>query len=280
MATTLLLADDSATIAKILGMALASEDYEIKSVLTAEDAVHELKKNPPFFFLVDLTLPGKSGFEFAEMIRADSKLAKIKVVLLSSAFEPVDAAAVKACGADLVIAKPFDPAELRASLRSIKDAPPKFASGSKVSGSLSGYTVKASEGTRTSLTDTDLVNARAVIGGNAPTEAPAAEELLLGMQGDQDANSILAGLAENAGGDSGLLLGDVPAQNSENDLNNATAMLDLSGHMALGQVPEPILDLSNSFGTPAAGTMLTAMVDMSKVDLGKEAKALESPPPP
>lgn len=291
MATSLLLADDSPTIAKILGMALQSEDYEIRSVLNAEDAVRELKANPPFFFLVDLTLPGKDGFAFAEMIRNDSKLAKIKVVLLSSAFEPVDEEAVKACGADLVIAKPFDPSELRTSLRQIKDAPPKFPSGSKVQGSLSGQAVKAPE--RTSLTDTSLSQARDVISGPAP------EELLLGMQSGGDANSILAGLAENAPPPPEFGITEGPAisfdtLNAEPESavelnqangNNATAMLDLSGGMPASPIPETVLDLSGSFGTPSAGTNgleLAAHADPELV-LGDEPPAFkpsatEAPP--
>src|SRR5690606_17434619 len=142
MATSLLLADDSPTIAKILGLALQSEDYEIRSALTAEDALKELQASPPFFFLVDLTLPGKNGYEFSRLIRADRKLKDVRILLLASAFDPADDNEVKACGADGVITKPFDPGELRRRLREVRDAPPKFASGD-VTGSLSGATVSA-----------------------------------------------------------------------------------------------------------------------------------------
>ena len=65
MATSLLLADDSPTIAKILQMALQNEPYEIRAVLNAEDALKELRSRPPFFFLVDLNLPTTNGYEFA-----------------------------------------------------------------------------------------------------------------------------------------------------------------------------------------------------------------------
>ncbi len=124
--TSLLLADDSATIAKILTMALQTETYEIRSVLTAAEAIQELHANPPFFFLVDLTLPEKNGYEFARMVRTDAKLSQVRVVLLSSAFEPVDEAQYQACGADGLIAKPFDPSDLRAKLREIAGRPPRI----------------------------------------------------------------------------------------------------------------------------------------------------------
>ncbi|RYZ96958.1 MAG: response regulator, partial [Proteobacteria bacterium] len=122
--TSLLLADDSPTIAKILGMALASEPLAIRSVLTAEAAMTELQVDPPYFFLIDLMLPEINGYEFTRLIRSDPKLASTKVVLLSSAFDPIDDAEFQACGADAVIAKPFDPSELRELLHKLQGLPP------------------------------------------------------------------------------------------------------------------------------------------------------------
>lgn len=317
MATSLLLADDSPTISKILGMALASEDYQIRSVLTADEAVRELKANPPFFFLVDLTLPGKNGFEFAQMIRADKNLKQVKIVLLSSAFEPVDQEAVAACGADLVIAKPFDPAELRTSLRNIKDAPPKFPGGAKVQGALSGFQVTPSDKTRTNVTDTNLHRARQVIGtappdfkkpaeapgtGTPPSmpmdaavAAPAPEELLQGLQApDQDADSILAGLAENApapGADPSDLLGGAGA--AEDPSVDPLAILNAQPEVFQDPPGTPLLDLTEQFGgmanpnesvldmsgnaSPADGT---AMLDLSAVSPESMGSPKEDTPPP
>lgn len=143
MANKILLADDSPTIAKILGMALQSENYQIRSVLTAEDAEKELRANPPDFFLVDLTLPGKNGYEFANLIRGDSRLKQVKIVLLSSAFDPADEVEVEKCGADGVIAKPFDPSDLREKLRNLANTPIKFPKGSRVEGAISGTNISA-----------------------------------------------------------------------------------------------------------------------------------------
>lgn len=140
MAISLLLADDSPTIAKILSLALQTEDYAIKAVLTAEEALNELKANPPVFFLCDLSLPAKNGYEFARLIKGETKLAKVRVVLLASAFEPVDELMFQDCGADGLVKKPFDPSELRNKLRQLLGTPPK-AESSRVTGSLSGFMV-------------------------------------------------------------------------------------------------------------------------------------------
>lgn len=165
-------------------MALQSEAYDIKSVLTADDALKELKANPPFFFLVDLTLPSKDGYEFAKLIRSDSKLNKIKVMLLSSAFDPIDPQKLAASGADGYIVKPFDPSDLRKKLREIADAPPAFPMGSHVKGSVSGFQV-------------NVPNDVPPPAPNLKTEEPSETEIEMGG----DADSILARLMSSEEGD-------------------------------------------------------------------------------
>lgn len=241
MATSLLLADDSATIAKILSMALQSEPYEIRSVLTADDAIKELKANPPAYFLVDLTLPGKNGYEFAQMIRADANLAQTRVVLLSSAFDPVDEEKFQACGADGVIVKPFDPAELRSKLRQLGEMPPKFPPGSNVQGALSGQSFSAPAETAP----------------DAPPPAPQAAtetpDLLVETSGEEgDANAILSSLL---GGTSDA---DTPppapqaAPNGPADPTNPSIQLDLSEGPPPFQAQEAVLDFGAALESATA----------------------------
>lgn len=255
MATTLLLADDSPTIAKILKMALANEPYEIRSVLTAEEALTELKKAPPFFFLCDLTLPEKNGYDFARLIKRDSKLRGIRVVLLASAFEPVDEVEYQACGADGLIKKPFDPAELRQSLRKIVDAPAGFPAGSHVTGSLSGFMVSGGD----DGTSTDMLS-------QPPDAPPPSNEdtlsnLLSGTPEspaqEGDADSILAG----------LLGGDSPESSPER--TNLTVGLDLTGQTNTVST-EDVLDISSAFDSASGNT---AMIDFA-------ATASDPGPPP
>lgn len=119
MAVSLLLADDSPTIAKILSLALSKEDYAVRSVATSDKALEEIHKDPPELFLVDISLPVKNGKEFIKYIRNAPKLAQIKVILVANAFEPVDEAELLAGGADGVLTKPFDPATLRQKLKEV-----------------------------------------------------------------------------------------------------------------------------------------------------------------
>lgn len=279
MSTSLLLADDSPTIAKILGMALQAEAYEIRSVLTAEDAMRELKSKPPFFFLIDLTLPGTNGYEFAKLIRADSKLRQIRVLLLASAFDPVDDKLFAECGADAVIAKPFDPGELREKLRQIRDAPLKMPAGSNVQGTLSGH---AFQGKAEKAPPPPIA-----MDEPPPLEIPdagSADQLILsgsaGLSGDAD--SILSNLLGGeesppapprhplAPESSDLPDADVMREPTR-EFTNATVLLDLSGEAPpSAPLPEPVLDLSGSFTTPPGGTAI--------LEFGEQPPAFSLPP--
>lgn len=272
MATSLLLADDSPTIAKILGMALQSEDYEIRSALTAEDALKELQANPPFFFLVDLTMPGKNGYEFARLIRADRKLKETRILLLASAFDPADENEVKACGADGVITKPFDPGELRRRLREVRDAPRSFGI-PEVTGSLSGAPIvaPAAADLPPAAPTTPAAPSPAAL-ATSPAEPEPDLNALLADQGEVDPLSILAGTTES---DADSILGSALAPEAEpapspestpvfdltdgtgGEFTNATVLLDPSALEALENTPsQSVLDLSNSFATPPGGTAL------------------------
>ena len=61
MAKTLLLADDSVTIQKVVGISFASEDVTLITVDNGEDAIAKAKENRPDAILADVVMPGKSG---------------------------------------------------------------------------------------------------------------------------------------------------------------------------------------------------------------------------
>src|SRR3954471_4286525 len=109
MPQTLLLADDSATIQRVIELTFAGEDIQVVSVSDGDQAIARLQSSPPDIVLADIGMPGKTGYEVAEYIKQTPQLAHIPVVLLTGAFEPVDQAKAAAVGCDGVLAKPFEP---------------------------------------------------------------------------------------------------------------------------------------------------------------------------
>src|SRR6266853_1377740 len=106
---TLLLADDSVTIQRVIELTFADEDITVVAVSDGDQAIERIEANPPDIVLADVGMPGRTGYEVAQYIRRSPKLAHIPVVLLTGAFEPVDQARAAEAGCDGVLAKPFEP---------------------------------------------------------------------------------------------------------------------------------------------------------------------------
>lgn len=108
MGTTLLLADDSITIQKVVGIIFANEDYELVVVDNGTSALEKAREIRPDVMLVDALMPGKSGYEVCEEVRRDPQLKGIPLLLLVGAFEPFDEDKARQSGADDHITKPFE----------------------------------------------------------------------------------------------------------------------------------------------------------------------------
>jgi CheY-like chemotaxis protein len=106
---TLLLADDSVTIQRVIELTFADEAINVVAVGDGDQAIERIDANPPDIVLVDVGMPGRNGYEVAQHIKQSPRLKHIPVLLLTGAFEPVDQAKATAAGCDGVLQKPFEP---------------------------------------------------------------------------------------------------------------------------------------------------------------------------
>jgi CheY-like chemotaxis protein len=109
VAHTLLLADDSLAIQRVVELTFAEEDITVISVSDGDQAIAHVEAHPPDIVLADVAMPGKNGYEIASHIKRSPRLAHIPVVLLTGAFEPVDQHRAAEAGCEGVVAKPFEP---------------------------------------------------------------------------------------------------------------------------------------------------------------------------
>jgi len=109
MSQTLLLADDSLTIQRVIELTFADEDIGVVAVGDGSQAIERIKADPPDIVLADSDMPKKNGYEVAAFIKSDPALAHIPVVLLTGAFEPVEGDRARKIGCDAVLVKPFEP---------------------------------------------------------------------------------------------------------------------------------------------------------------------------
>lgn len=112
---TVLLADDSTTIQRVVELAFAGrDDVRIVSVGDGEEAIARIRQSSPDLILADIAMPYRSGYEVAEWVREQGQPSTVPVLLLSGAFETVDQDRARAVGAAGIITKPIDPAVLLA----------------------------------------------------------------------------------------------------------------------------------------------------------------------
>ncbi|MCK4911657.1 MAG: response regulator [Thermodesulfovibrionales bacterium] len=109
-----LLADDSATMQKVVDVVLREEGFDVQSASTGEEALQAMGTFAPDLVLAYIKLPGMNGYDLTKQIKSSSN---ITVVLLAGAFEPVDDALKEACGADDTLVKPFQTEDLLACIR-------------------------------------------------------------------------------------------------------------------------------------------------------------------
>jgi CheY-like chemotaxis protein len=110
MRHTLLLADDSVTIQRVIELTFADEEVDVVAVSNGDEAIACLEASPPpDIVLADIGMPGRNGYQVAQYVKQSPRLAHIPVVLLTGAFEPVDQARAQEAGCDGILAKPFEP---------------------------------------------------------------------------------------------------------------------------------------------------------------------------
>ena len=108
MPKTLLLADDSVTIQKVVGISFANEDVVLLTVDNGDDAIARAREARPDLVLADILMPGKDGYEVCEAIKSEPDLRHVPVLLLSGTFENFDEERARRAGADGHITKPFE----------------------------------------------------------------------------------------------------------------------------------------------------------------------------
>jgi DNA-binding response OmpR family regulator len=110
----ILLADDSATMQKVVDVVLREEGFDVQSANNGEEALAAMGSFQPDLVLAYIKLPGVDGYELTKRIKASSSA---PVVLLAGAFEPVDEVRMQECGAETSLVKPFQTEDLLATIR-------------------------------------------------------------------------------------------------------------------------------------------------------------------
>ena len=118
MSAKILAVDDIPQNLRLLDAVLTPQGYTVVTAATGEDALFKVLSEKPDLILLDIVLPGISGYEVCKRLRADPQTSFLPVVMVTASELPEKLKAIEA-GADDFVPKPFDAQELLARVRSL-----------------------------------------------------------------------------------------------------------------------------------------------------------------
>ena len=119
MSSLVLIVDDEYAGRETLQSVLEGEGYQLEMAENGMQAIQKAKELLPDVILLDIMMPGMTGFEVCERIRNDSQIAEIPIIVLTALDDRESLLTALKAGADDFISKPFDRYELRARLLGI-----------------------------------------------------------------------------------------------------------------------------------------------------------------
>jgi putative two-component system response regulator len=119
MGSLVLIVDDEYIGRETLQSVLEGEGYELEMAENGFQAIEKAKQLLPDVILLDVMMPGMTGFEVCQRIRSDPQIAEIPIIILTALDDRESLLNALKAGADDFISKPFDRYELRARLLGI-----------------------------------------------------------------------------------------------------------------------------------------------------------------
>jgi CheY-like chemotaxis protein len=109
---TVVIADDEPSMRLLVHATIESDDYVVVEAGDGAQAWAMIQQHKPSLVLLDVQMPGKTGLEVLQLVKADPHLAATKVILLTAKAQESDIEAGLIAGADFYLTKPFSPLDL------------------------------------------------------------------------------------------------------------------------------------------------------------------------
>ncbi len=110
----ILAVDDTPASLRLLTDILTAEGYEVRSAISGELALHAASVQPPELVLLDVSMPGMSGFEVCERLKSQAQTRDVPVIFVSAMSETVEKVRGFELGAVDYVTKPYHREELLA----------------------------------------------------------------------------------------------------------------------------------------------------------------------
>ncbi|HUJ87041.1 MAG TPA: response regulator [Burkholderiales bacterium] len=115
--TRVLIAEDDPNIVEALSFVLSGDGFEVIAALDGEEAMRCLRSAPPDLMILDLMLPKRNGFEVLKLVKTDSVLRSLPVIVLTAKGQPQDRRLAEQIGVEGFMTKPFSNTEVVEAVR-------------------------------------------------------------------------------------------------------------------------------------------------------------------
>ncbi len=112
LSAKVLIVDDEIDSLKLIGLLLESKGYQIVAAQNGERAIEKALQEPPDLVILDVMMPGMSGYEVCRRLRTDPRTATIPILMFTAKTQVMDKVIGFEAGADEYLTKPIQPAEL------------------------------------------------------------------------------------------------------------------------------------------------------------------------
>ena len=113
---TVLVADDDEDILELVAFRLERAGYEVITARDGTEALAAARERHPDLAVLDVMMPGMTGYDVTRELRGDDATRGIPVILLTARVQEADVNRGFEAGADDYLRKPFSPADLRRRL--------------------------------------------------------------------------------------------------------------------------------------------------------------------
>jgi len=158
---TVLIIDDEKDLIELVRYNLEKEGFDVIAATDGQAGLEVVKKHRPDLVMLDLMMPGLDGLQVCQRLRADPRMGRVPVIMLTAKATEADRVVGLELGADDYITKPFSPREVVARVKAVlrrsspqQDDRQVIRSG-EMSIDLSGHEVSY-KGQRVSLTATEF----------------------------------------------------------------------------------------------------------------------------
>ena len=124
MAKHVVLVEDETNIAEAIRFLLGREGWRVETLANGGTAVEVIRNAKPDLVILDVMLPGKSGFEILKELRADPAFADLPILMLTARGQARDREMAEGAGVSRFMTKPFSNAEMLEAVQSLTATTP------------------------------------------------------------------------------------------------------------------------------------------------------------